>query len=162
MHLHVEFDTGHARDIPVSNYASLVVTEPGHDAVALSGLTCLFLTNDAGETRVGDGTAEDVARSVGWVTPAERQQLQDTIGRLESELEHARNAVQSLQALRPQDIVSTQSGDEGMARQQMAVQVEQDAREAAELEIERSPDAVWASDAPAAPVGGFAPYGSVG
>lgn len=161
MHLHVEFDSGHTRDIPVSNYASLTVTDPGHDSIALAGLTCLFLTNDAGETRVGDGTAEDVARSLGWVSPADRQRLQDRVGELETLLQQARDAVASLQALRPQDVVSTQSGDEGLARQQMAVQVEQQAREAAELEIEHSPDAVWAADVPAAPVGGFAPYGTV-
>lgn len=152
MYVHVEFDTGQTRDIPVSNGGTFHVVD-GDQQAALSfqGLTCLYLTSDTGETSVGpDLSAEAVARSIGWVPVEHTQRLEQQIGERDAQIGQMAAVIRELQRNAERDYpvtVAAGGGEPGLE----AARIEE-ARAAAALNEQddrlAGSDAVWADDEP--------------
>lgn len=108
MHLFIAFDGADAREIPVSDVTTVRledgITGGLVDLFALDGVRGLYLVRTDGEpTMTGDGpaaeqgiTPQELARSIGWVAPEEKQNLVDRVAQLEAELGVQRRAVEQL------------------------------------------------------------------
>ena len=102
MHLHVAFDGAEPREVAVTDLTTVRledgVTGELLDLFAIDGLRAIYLVRTDGSQVVtgpdnGEAvTVEELARSVGWCSPEERQQLVDRVAELDAELAVARRA----------------------------------------------------------------------
>lgn len=98
MHVHVSFDSGHARDIPASKQTLVKIEDGDHrDSFVLDGVHALYLVTDDGSP-LGDVDAAEIAASIGWVSPETVKDDRAEAKRLARKLVEAEKAVEALQA----------------------------------------------------------------
>lgn len=151
MFLHVQFESGERRDIPVDAASTLTVTHPVLDVISLGGLKAMFLTSDSHESLIDlDLSAEAVARAVGFVSPVEAQALRDEIAMSQTRFEQQERTVQTLQdelaRLQTGYVQTVQGGGTELLREQATEAVAVFAKSELELETVGGPHAVWADE----------------
>lgn len=107
MHLVVKFEGHDPREIAVTDLSVVTVedavTESILDRFSLDGVASIYLVRTDGsdvvtgpDAKTGP-TAEDLARSIGWVPPQEKQDFMLRVGELEEQLAQSQRAVRALE-----------------------------------------------------------------
>lgn len=119
MHLVIAFDGHEPRELPVTDLHTITVEDGATgelaDKVALEGVRALFLVRTDGTSAAGGVfeqssiSPEEVARTIGWVPPQEKHDLEERVARLEQDVRDRDQAIERLNAEQARQAAQEQS-----------------------------------------------------